>query len=188
MNQRPFGRGCLIGNDASGSDHLARPIETLVATVVDGSKRFTGGDGVSNFFVQHDPHPRIDGIFLALASTAKNDARGSNLFALHAANETVLRAEHLHAASRLRESLGIINDSRIASLQLHHLAEFFERLPRGKQLLTVLLSFGDALRRSSQMQHPTGSMETQLFKILRPARAQHLKNFQYLERIPDLHS
>jgi hypothetical protein len=131
VNQRPFGRGRLIGNDASCSDHLARPVETLVAVVVNGSKRLARGDGVSNFFVQYDPNRRIDGIFLALASTAEYDARGPNLFALHAGNETLLRADHLQAASRLREPLGIINDLRIASLQFDHLAETRADMKRG---------------------------------------------------------
>ena len=87
---------------------------------------------ISNFFVQYDPNRRIDGVFLTLASTAEYDTRGSNLFALHAGNETLLRADHFHAASRLREPLGIINDLRIASLQFDHLAEFIQRLPRRK--------------------------------------------------------
>ena len=72
---------------------------------------------IPNFFVQHDAHRGIDGIFFALTSAAEDDAGSSNLFALHAEMKPASRARHLHAALRAcGNRVGIINDSRIPAL------------------------------------------------------------------------
>ena len=46
---------------------------------MDGAESFAGGDGVANFFVNHDSHGRINGIFLPGASAAQKHAGGANL-------------------------------------------------------------------------------------------------------------
>ena len=187
MDQRPFGRGCLIGNDrklprsfgAPGRDarrHCSKSWQAarrrqLASPTFLCSTIPTAGSTESS--LRSRPPPRITHAvpICSHCMLEMKSALGAHELARCARG----------CGSRLGSSMTRASPPCNSTI----CAEFLQRLSRRNQLLAVLLSFGDALRASSEMQHPTRQFETQLSQILRPATAQNLQNFDHLERVAD---
>src|SRR5579859_575339 len=82
---------------------------------------------ISDFFVQHNSHRRVDRIFLAFAAATEYYASRADLLALQGTDKAGSRCHHRRRVARVWKLPGILNAPRITSLELHHLAEFFQR-------------------------------------------------------------
>src|SRR5258708_37759469 len=101
----------------------------------------------------------MDRIFFALAAAAEDDARGADLFARDSRHVSGLAAGHIDAVICARETRRIVDRADVAPLQLDHLAESFEGLAGGDDLLGELFALGNRLRRAAQIEHPRREFE-----------------------------
>src|ERR1700677_883110 len=99
--------------------------------------------------MQNNSNRGIDRVFFFLASAAENDASDTNRFAIHRRNVTTLWAAHLLRIFRARKKARIVDHTRIAALQGHHLAKSLQCLSRGNQLLGLRLALYYRIRGSA---------------------------------------
>src|SRR3954469_13834174 len=160
-------------------------MESSFAVEVNGGHGFARRHTVSYFLMQDDADCRIHRVFLALASATEDDACCPNLFAIHSRQETAFRGGNVFSLARLREAFRIVKRSAISTLQFHHLPEFLESSSRRNQFRTLLCPLRNRLRKSSQMQHPTGQVQAEFFQIFRTLSSQNLQHLYHLKRIPN---
>src|SRR5260370_23316415 len=100
----------------------------LVGVAVNGAERLANGNLVAGLFMNLDTDRRIDGIFLAFAASAEDDAGGADLFAGDGSHIPGFGAGHVDAGIGARETRRIVDRADVASLPLAHLAEPLESL------------------------------------------------------------
>ena len=81
MNQRLFVRRRSSCNLIALFQQCLCACGLRVGAAVNGAERFAGRNFVAYLFMNDDADSGIDGIFLAFAASAENDAGGADLFA-----------------------------------------------------------------------------------------------------------
>ena len=116
MNQRrlTYGRN---GRDliALFQQHLgARGV--CVGVAVNGAEWLADRNVVADLLMNDDADGWVDGIFLALAASAENDARDAYFFTLDRGHKSILATGHIDAMLRTRQACGIIDHTNVCLL------------------------------------------------------------------------
>src|ERR1700674_1973279 len=154
-----------------------------VGVAVNGAERLADRNFVTYLLMDDDAYGGIDRIFFAFTASAKDDAGGPHLFARDSRHVSGLAAGHLDAVICAWEARRIVDRADVAALQLDHLAEPFERLAGGDDLLGELLALGNRLRRAAQIKHPRRQLKAQLAQVRRAAAVQYLDALLHFKRV-----
>src|SRR5260370_30679371 len=173
-NKGALFRGRFLGEEIVLSDQRLRFGEPRIGIVADGGERLAFLNAIADALVKLQTDSVIDGVFLFLATTAKNGKRNAESLAVGAGYVARGRAGHVRMKTRLGQSKWFIDDAVVTALQADALLEFFLGLSACDHPLGQVAALFDAFGAFAKVEHPGRELQTQFAKISGAAAAQDL--------------
>src|SRR5260370_14878474 len=159
-NKGALFRGRFLGDEIVLSDQRFGFGEPRIGIVVDGRKRLAFLDVIADAFVKLQTNSVIDGVFLFLATTAKNGKRNAESLAVGAGDVAGGRTGNIDMKAGFGQAMRFIDDAVVAALQAKALFEFLLGLPARDHGLGQVAALFDAFGALAAVEHPGGELRT----------------------------
>jgi len=160
MHEWPDRTRRVLRDLITGLEHLPCRPYSRFRIVMNGAERLAPGHAVTCLLVQYEADRGVYAIFLLFPPSAQQHAGDSHLLALNGGYESLARAEDVGFLLCLRQAARIVHHSRVAALQLHHVAEFLQTAAGGNDFSRQLLAFFHARAAPRWNIHPHSSRQS----------------------------
>jgi hypothetical protein len=124
MDQRPFYGRRLLRNAVSLPQQVSGVGKVRVGIVMNGAERLAFANCVADFLMQHQADSGVDDVFFLFSAATQYQAGDSYLFTLNTENESGRWALKRRPVLGMRQTLGMVDDQRVALLLRDDVAKF----------------------------------------------------------------